>query len=99
MPEVIMPRLSDTMQEGTITRWLKKAGDEVKKGDILAEVETDKANMEVEACDGGILGEVLVNGGEAAPTGQPIARSGTGKGVQKQPKQEEAQKSRQKPQE
>jgi pyruvate dehydrogenase E2 component (dihydrolipoamide acetyltransferase) len=99
MPEVIMPRLSDTMQEGTITRWLKKAGDEVKKGDILAEVETDKANMEVEAYDAGILEEILVNEGEAAPIGQPIARIGTGKGVQKQPQQEEAQQSRQKPQE
>ncbi len=47
MPEINMPRLSDTMQEGTITRWLKKPGDEVKKGEVVAEVETDKANMEI----------------------------------------------------
>src|SRR5579875_829731 len=99
MPEVIMPRLSDTMQEGTITRWLKKAGDEVKKGDILAEVETDKANMEVEAYDAGVLEEILVNEGEAAPIGKPIARIGTGTGVQKQSRQEEAQQSQRKPQE
>src|SRR5579884_1269605 len=99
MPEVIMPRLSDTMQEGTITRWLKKAGDEVKKGDILAEVETDKANMEVEAYDAGVLEEILVNEGEAAPIGKPIARIGTGAGVQKQSRQEEAQQSQRKPQE
>src|SRR5579885_574080 len=99
MPEVIIPRLSDTMQEGTITRWLKKAGDEVKKGDILAEVETDKANMEVEAYDAGVLEEILVNEGEAAPIGKPIARIGTGAGVQKQSRQEEAQQSQRKPQE
>ena len=55
MPEVSMPRLSDTMQEGTITHWLKKVGDEVKKGDVVAEVETDKANMEIEAYHNGIL--------------------------------------------
>ena len=48
MSDITMPRLSDTMQEGTIARWLKKAGDEIKKGDILAEIETDKA-MDLEA--------------------------------------------------
>jgi pyruvate dehydrogenase E2 component (dihydrolipoamide acetyltransferase) len=98
MPEVIMPRLSDTMQEGTITRWLKKAGDEVKKGDILAEVETDKANMEVESYDSGILEQILVQEGEVAPIGKAIARIGTGEHVQQQP-QEAAQQPRQKPQE
>jgi pyruvate dehydrogenase E2 component (dihydrolipoamide acetyltransferase) len=78
MPEVTMPRLSDTMQEGTITRWLKKSGDQVKRGDILAEVETDKANMEIEAYDTGILGEILVKEGETAPIGQAIASIGSG---------------------
>ncbi|MDQ6659815.1 MAG: biotin/lipoyl-binding protein, partial [Chloroflexota bacterium] len=55
MAEVHMPRLSDTMQEGTISHWLKKPGDEVKKGDTLAEIETDKATMDLEAYDNGVL--------------------------------------------
>nr|BBH88998.1 dihydrolipoamide acetyltransferase component of pyruvate dehydrogenase complex [Thermosporothrix sp. COM3] len=83
MSEVSMPRLSDTMQEGTITRWLKKAGDEVKKGDILAEVETDKANMEIEAYENGILEQILIQEGETAPIGQAIAIIGDGSGAQK----------------
>ncbi|TMC20744.1 MAG: 2-oxo acid dehydrogenase subunit E2 [Chloroflexi bacterium] len=83
MPEVSMPRLSDTMQEGTITRWLKKTGDQVKKGDIIAEVETDKANMEIEAYNAGILEQILVHEGEVAAIGQAIAIIGTGQSVQK----------------
>ena len=55
MSEITMPRLSDTMQEGTIARWLKKPGDEIKKGDILAEIETDKATMDLEAYEAGTL--------------------------------------------
>src|SRR5215468_7288718 len=77
MAEVNMPRLSDTMQEGTITRWLKKPGDEVKRGDIIAEVETDKANMEVEAYDSGLLERILVPEGKTAPIGQAIAIIGS----------------------
>ena len=73
MADVNMPRLSDTMQEGTITRWLKKPGDEVKRGDVVAEVETDKANMEIEAYDSGVLQQILVQEGETAPIGQVIA--------------------------
>jgi pyruvate dehydrogenase E2 component (dihydrolipoamide acetyltransferase) len=84
MSEISMPRLSDTMQEGTITRWLKKPGDEVKRGDVLAEVETDKANMEVEAYEDGILEQILLNEGETAPIGQAIARIGSGANVQQQ---------------
>jgi pyruvate dehydrogenase E2 component (dihydrolipoamide acetyltransferase) len=80
MPEVTMPRLSDTMQEGTITRWLKKSGDQVKRGDILAEVETDKANMEIESYDTGVLEQILVKEGETAPIGQAIALIGSGQG-------------------
>lgn len=83
MSELSMPRLSDTMQEGTITRWLKKAGDAVKKGDILAEIETDKANMEVESYEAGILEQILVQEGETALVGQPIALIGSGAGAQK----------------
>ncbi len=84
MSEVTMPRLSDTMQEGTISRWLKHPGDEVKKGDILAEIETDKANMELESYEVGILEQILVQEGETAPIGQTIAIIGTAAGTQKQ---------------
>jgi len=70
------------MEEGTITRWLKKPGDEVKKGDIIAEVETDKANMEVESYDAGVLEQILVKEGETAPIGQTIAVLGSGQNVQ-----------------
>src|SRR5438034_143845 len=83
MAEVNMPRLSDTMREGTITRWLKKPGDEVKRGDIIAEVETDKANMEVEAYDSGLLERILVQEGETAPIGQVIAVIGSKNGTRK----------------
>jgi pyruvate dehydrogenase E2 component (dihydrolipoamide acetyltransferase) len=61
-----MPALSPTMTEGTLARWLKKEGDQVKAGDIIAEIETDKATMEVEAVDEGILGRIVVPGGTAA---------------------------------
>src|SRR5579884_3746616 len=84
MSEVNMPRLSDTMQEGTIAHWLKKPGDPVKKGDILAEVETDKATMELQAYDSGVLEQILVQEGETVPIGQAVAIIGSGAGVQKQ---------------
>ena len=86
MSEVNMPRLSDTMQEGTIARWLKKAGDEIKKGDILAEIETDKATMDLEAYEAGTLQQILVQEGETVPIGQAVALIGTGAVVQ-QPSQ------------
>ena len=57
---ILMPALSPTMTEGTLARWLKKEGEQVKAGDIIAEIETDKATMEVEAVDEGILGKILV---------------------------------------
>jgi pyruvate dehydrogenase E2 component (dihydrolipoamide acetyltransferase) len=79
MSEVNMPRLSDTMEEGTIARWLKKAGDEIKKGDILAEIETDKATMDLESYDAGVLEKILVQEGETAPIGQAVAIIGSGK--------------------
>src|ERR1700730_10362361 len=85
MPEVNMPRLSDTMQEGTITRWLKRPGDEIKKGEVVAEVETDKANMEIESFSSGIVEQILVAEGETAPIGQPIALVGTGANVKSSP--------------
>jgi pyruvate dehydrogenase E2 component (dihydrolipoamide acetyltransferase) len=83
MSEVNMPRLSDTMQEGTLSRWLKKQGDEIKKGDILAEIETDKATMDLEAYDAGVLEEILVQEGETVPIGQVVARIGNGSETQK----------------
>jgi pyruvate dehydrogenase E1 component beta subunit len=72
--EVLMPALSPTMTEGKIARWLKKEGDKVKSGDVLAEIETDKATMEVEAVDEGKLGKILVpEGTENVAVNQPIA--------------------------
>ena len=63
MPIAIeMPKLSDTMTEGTLVRWIKKVGDTVAVGDVLAEVETDKATMEMEAFDDGVLTEIYVQG-------------------------------------
>ena len=58
--EILMPALSPTMEEGTLAKWLKKEGDAVKSGDIIAEIETDKATMEFEAVDEGILGKILI---------------------------------------
>ena len=60
MTDILMPALSPTMTEGKLAKWLKDVGDEVKSGDILAEIETDKATMEVEAVDEGTLTEILV---------------------------------------
>ena len=62
-----MPRLSDSMREGTVLRWLKKTGDFVEVGDHLADIETDKAHVELQACEDGTLTEILVpEGGSAA---------------------------------
>ena len=80
MTDIQMPRLSDTMEEGVIARWHKAAGDPVGRGDVLAEIETDKAVMELEAFDEGVLEEVLVGEGEKTPIGTPIAVLGDGTG-------------------
>ncbi|MFN8534210.1 MAG: dihydrolipoamide acetyltransferase family protein [Dehalococcoidia bacterium] len=71
--EVVMPRLSDTMEEGKILKWHKRPGDPIAKGELLAEIETDKANMELEAYDTGVLTKIVVDEGGQAPIGQPIA--------------------------
>jgi pyruvate dehydrogenase E2 component (dihydrolipoamide acetyltransferase) len=71
-----MPRLSDSMEEGTILRWLKSVGDEVKRGDELVEIETDKANMTYEASDEGVLLEIVGDEGDTLPIGEVIARIG-----------------------
>ncbi|MEY4244039.1 MAG: hypothetical protein RLZZ245_1624 [Verrucomicrobiota bacterium] len=68
-----MPKLSDTMTEGTLIKWHKQVGDSVEIGDILAEVETDKATMEMEAFDDGVITEILIQEGEKAPIGSILA--------------------------
>ena len=74
MAEIIrMPKMSDTMEEGIISSWLKKVGDKVNSGDILAEVETDKATMELESYDDGILLHIGVKNGESVPVNNVIA--------------------------
>jgi pyruvate dehydrogenase E2 component (dihydrolipoamide acetyltransferase) len=71
---ILMPALSPTMTEGTLARWLKKEGETVKAGDVIAEIETDKATMEVEAVDEGVLGKILVGDGtEGVKVNAPIA--------------------------
>jgi len=72
--EVLMPALSPTMTEGTLAKWVKQEGDTVSSGDVIAEIETDKATMEVEAVDEGILGKILIaEGAEEVPVNTPIA--------------------------
>ena len=68
-----MPKLSDTMTEGTLAKWLKKVGDKVEMGDVLAEIETDKATMEMEAFDDGVMTEIYVQEGQKVAVGQQIA--------------------------
>jgi pyruvate dehydrogenase E2 component (dihydrolipoamide acetyltransferase) len=76
MTDIVMPRLSDSMEEGTVLQWLKRVGDEVAVGDELVEVETDKANMAYESDTAGTLAEILVQEGETVAIGTPIARIG-----------------------
>src|SRR5277367_1480378 len=72
--EILMPALSPTMEEGKLSKWLVKEGDTVKSGDILAEIETDKATMEFEAVDEGKIGKILVpEGTEGVKVNAPIA--------------------------
>src|SRR5277367_5050417 len=71
---ILMPALSPTMTEGTLARWLKKEGEAIKAGDVIAEIEIDKATMEVEAVDEGVLGRILVQDGtEGVKVNEPIA--------------------------
>ena len=74
MAEIInMPRLSDTMEEGTVTKWFKKVGDQVKEGDILAEIETDKATMEFESFQEGEILHIGISEGDSAPVDSLLA--------------------------
>jgi len=77
MADVSMPRLSDSMEEGTILKWLKSDGDEVKRGEELVEIETDKANMTYEADSDGTL-TIVAKEGDTLPVGETIARLGDG---------------------
>ena len=76
MKTVEMPKMGDSMEEGKILRWIKKEGESVKKGEMLAEVETDKVNIEIEAFASGILRKIIVPEGTAAPVGSKIALIG-----------------------
>ncbi|MGE5503860.1 MAG: biotin/lipoyl-containing protein, partial [Actinomycetota bacterium] len=70
--QVLMPALSPTMTEGKLSKWLKSEGDQVKSGDVIAEIETDKATMEMEAAEEGTLGKILVaSGTEGVPVNTP----------------------------
>ena len=83
-----MPRLSDTMEEGRIGRWLKREGDSFREGDIIAEIETDKATMEFQAYDDGTVLRIIVDDGETAALGAPIAIVGeAGEKVEEQSEQ------------
>src|ERR1700760_3233799 len=75
--DILMPLLSPSMTEGTLVKWLKKEGDTVKSGDILAEVETDKATMDLEAFDSGVLRKILVPEGTKVPVQSKIGIIGT----------------------
>ncbi|MEL0032122.1 MAG: biotin/lipoyl-containing protein, partial [Paracoccaceae bacterium] len=71
---IVMPALSPTMEEGTLAKWLVKEGDKIESGDLIAEIETDKATMEFETVDEGIVGKLLVSeGSEGVKVNSPIA--------------------------
>ena len=73
MPEVIMPKMGDAMEEGTLLKWLKNEGEEVSEGDPIAEIETDKVTMELEAEDEGTLAQLIADEGQEVPVGDAIA--------------------------
>ena len=84
--QVLMPALSPTMEKGNLAKWLKKEGDSVKSGDIIAEIETDKATMEVEAVDEGPLTAILIPAGtENVKVNTPIAVIGEADAVKPHP--------------
>src|ERR671937_2338080 len=74
--DVVMPRLSDSMEEGTILKWLVSEGDEVKRGQEIVEIETDKANMTYEADTDGVVVEIVAEEGQTLPLGEVICRIG-----------------------
>src|SRR2546429_8935523 len=92
MPEIQMPKLSDTMTEGTLVAWKKKKGDQVSAGEVLAEIETDKATMEWESPEDGTLTEIYVQEGGKVNVGDKIGFIG-GEG-EEGPKEEEKEKQK-----
>ncbi|HUG14942.1 MAG TPA: biotin/lipoyl-containing protein, partial [Thermomicrobiales bacterium] len=74
---VVMPQMGYDMDEGTLLRWIKHEGDAVERGEAIAEIETDKVNIEIEAFEGGILRKTLITEGQTVPVGDPIAIIGT----------------------
>jgi pyruvate/2-oxoglutarate dehydrogenase complex dihydrolipoamide acyltransferase (E2) component len=76
--EVVMPQMGADMEEGTLLRWLKHPGDHVARGEAIAEIETDKANVELEAFEEGVLERTLVEEGAVVPVGEPVAIIGAG---------------------
>ncbi|GAJ83004.1 pyruvate dehydrogenase E2 component [Nocardia brasiliensis NBRC 14402] len=81
MPEITMPRLSDTMEDGVVSAWLKQVGEQITRGEVVAEIETDKALMELEAYEDGVLEQILAAPGVRVPIGEPIAIVGDGSGT------------------
>ncbi|WP_174817084.1 dihydrolipoamide acetyltransferase family protein [Nocardia brasiliensis] len=81
MSEITMPRLSDTMEDGVVSAWLKQVGDTITRGEVVAEIETDKALMELEAYEDGVLEQILAQPGVRVPIGEPIALVGDGSGT------------------
>src|SRR5947208_9046924 len=86
MAEIIMPKMGDAMTEGKVLRWYKKAGDAVKKGEPVAEIETDKVNLDLEAEADGTIGELAAGDGEVVPVGGLLARI-LGEGEKDEPQQ------------
>lgn len=85
MAEVIMPKMGDAMEEGVLLKWLKAVGDEISEGDALAEIETDKVTLEMEAQESGFLTNLLVEEGATVPIGEAVAMIGTQDEVGKEP--------------
>src|SRR5918911_1904544 len=74
MPDVTLPRLADTLVEGTVSRWLKRPGERVARGEPLVEIETDKVNSELESPYDGVLAEIVAAEGSVVPVGEVLAR-------------------------
>src|SRR5829696_6684813 len=96
MPDVAMPRLSDSMEEGTILKWLKSDGDEIKRGEELVEIETDKANMTYESDLDGML-KIVAQEGDTLAVGETIARIGEDAGGDEQAEKPEPAREEREP--
>ncbi len=81
MSEVKVPEMGESIMEGTIAKWHVKEGDQVNQGDVLAELETDKVNIEISAEESGIIAQLLSKEGETVQVGETIARIGSGAGA------------------